>query len=292
MVTPSNPIPIKFANQTRPNFDFELLYLEELISKELDHDIESHHRIEFFEILLITKGQGTHSVDFTDFEYQEGTIFTIRQNRIQRFTRNSISKGFLLIFTEDFLIRLYGRQEVARSFLLFNEQLRSPKLQLDTENFQLIRQIIEDIKKEYKSAQDPFSTGIIRSLLHVLLIHIYRIKAMGSITTAKSLSLLLDFQQLVENQFMITRKVDDYARQMAISSKSLNRITKTALNLTPKQLIHRITNTNIKNSLVNSQLQVSEIAHQSGFDEPSNFIKYFKKHVGTSPESFRRKFRS
>jgi YesN/AraC family two-component response regulator len=36
-------------------------------------------------------------------------------------------------------------------------------------------------------------------------------------------------------------------------------------------------------------MSVREISEHTGFDEPTNFVKYFKKHSGQTPEKFRKK---
>lgn len=43
----------------------------------------------------------------------------------------------------------------------------------------------------------------------------------------------------------------------------------------------------IKRALATSNASVQEITYTFGFDEPTNFVKYFKKHTGYSPAQFR-----
>jgi AraC-like DNA-binding protein len=42
-----------------------------------------------------------------------------------------------------------------------------------------------------------------------------------------------------------------------------------------------------KRLLARSALTVAAISHQLGFDEPTNFVKYFKRETGTTPAQFR-----
>ena len=43
-----------------------------------------------------------------------------------------------------------------------------------------------------------------------------------------------------------------------------------------------------KRMLLDPSLQIKEIAYELGFNEPTNFTKFFKKFENTSPESFRK----
>lgn len=280
---------IKFHNKTRPKLDFDLVKLEWLISRKIDH-ITQPHIIEFFHILIITKGKGYHTIDFTDFSYKKGTLLTIRKDQMHRFFKNPNTKGFLLLFTEDFLTSHFGKKEVLRAFHLFNELLTSPKIELDEKEFDDVLKLIKSIEGEYNEYDDEFSRGIIRSALHMLVIKLFRIKSMnsGKLLKRKYFDEFLQFQQLVEDNFSTTRKALDYANMMNCTTKTLNNICRTILNKSSKTVINDIVITQIKRLLINTPLSITEIAYESGFDEPTNMYRYFKKYTKHSPEAFRK----
>jgi len=101
----ASPIHIKFSNQQNPNATFDLVMLEDIFKrKDLEYPLDQIHLVEFYIILFIEKGQGAHTIDFTDYEYKEGTILTIRKDQIHKFFRSNNIKGNLLLFTDDFLV--------------------------------------------------------------------------------------------------------------------------------------------------------------------------------------------
>ena len=85
---------IKFNNETRPDLGFELIKLEQLLAREIEQDITQLHKVEFYQILIITEGAGQHTIDFTDYDYTGQTILTIRKDQVHRFFKNSKTKGF------------------------------------------------------------------------------------------------------------------------------------------------------------------------------------------------------
>ena len=101
------------------------------------------------------------------------------------------------------------------------------------------------------------------------------------------MSEFLDFQKLVENHCFETRKVSDYAAKMGFSTKTLNNVVQSVVTKSAKTFIDEIVIIQIKRLLINSSMTIQEIAYTSGFDEPTNLYKYFKKYVMTSPEVFR-----
>ncbi len=281
---------IQFRNKNRPNLHFDLVKLEWILSKKEEPYVTQLHRTEFFIILLNTQGKGCHTIDFVDYPYKKGTVLTIRKDQIHRFFRSSNSKGYLLLFTEEFLVSHFGKDEVLRALHLFNELLISPKVDLGMKEFENVLQLVKNIETEYNENNDEFSGVIIRSVLHVLLIKLFRIKSKNSdkLSKRKYFDDFLQFQQLVEANYSKTRKVLDYAKMMNCTSKTLNNICRTILDKPAKTLINEIVIIQIKRVLINTPLSINEIAYRSGFAESTNMFRYFKKHTNSSPEAFRK----
>ena len=281
---------IKFQNEKRPASDFDLLKLEELFYRDVQHDITQPHKIEFFHILIITEGQGYHTIDFTDYKYQKRTLLTVRKDQIHNFFKSPTANGYILLFTEDFLARQYGKVEVLRAFQLFNELIISPVVNLDEKEFEEIIQLVKNIETEYDRYEDEFSLSIIRSTLHLIVIKLFRIKSKYSnkLSKRKYYEEFLQFQQLIEENCFKTRKALDYAKMMNCTTKTLNNICKATLNKSAKTVIDDIAITQIKRLLINTKLSISEIAYTAGFDEPTNMYRYFKKYTDYSPEAFRK----
>lgn len=287
-----DPIQVKFHNQVNPNSTFDLIKLEELLKrKSLDHSPQQLHKVEFYILLFFTKGKGNHTIDFTDYKYAKGTLITIRKDQIHKFSKGNQSQGYLLLFTDEFLVRYLEKTEVQKSFQLFNELLGVPKIQLNDKEQKEIKNIIQRIELEYLQVNDKYSPDIIRSELHILITKLYRIKSQKKkiIANKKYLSEFIQFQNLVEQNVRQTTRVQDFANMMAVSTKTLNTISKSIIRKTAKEFIDEIGTKQIKRLLLNTPLSIKEIAYESGFEETTNFYKYFKRQVGMTPEQFRSK---
>ncbi|MNY79168.1 HTH-type transcriptional activator Btr [compost metagenome] len=55
-------------------------------------------------------------------------------------------------------------------------------------------------------------------------------------------------------------------------------------------MIHERIILEAKRLLLHSELNVNQIADKIGFEDPSYFVKYFKKYTSQSPVSFRNSF--
>ena len=85
----------------------------------------------------------------------------------------------------------------------------------------------------------------------------------------------------------MSRNAEFYANQMNITYKHLNEICKEIINSTAKQFIDDFVLLEAKRQLTNSGIRSTDLAYQLGFREPTNFVKYFKKHTGLTPNQFK-----
>jgi len=280
---------IAFHNTRKPKSYFDLVRIEDLLTRTLDHDISKNHQVKFYIIFFVYEGQGYHTIDFTDYNYNKGTVLLIRKDQIHKFFRSPNVKGYLLIFTEEFIIGHLNKMEALKTMQLFNEALSYPKIMFnDDEEFSDFTVLVKHMESEYNT-RDPFSKGITRSVLHIIITKLFRIKAKAGkfIEDKRYMTQFLQFQELVDADCFKSRKVQYYARQLGVSSKTLNNITYDIINTSAKTFIDEKTVLQIKRLIISTEHSMKEIAYMSGFSDPSNFYKYFKKFTGSTPELFR-----
>ena len=283
---------IKFHNQQYPKSEFDILDLNELFTrKNLEASFTQLQTVEFYMIILIQEGTGMHTIDFTQYNYEKGTLFTIRKDQIHKFHINNSVQGNLLLFTDNFLVSYLEKVENYKTLQLFNELLGEPKIQLTLKELHEINKSIERINLEYFTLKDDYSLSIIRSELHILITKLYRIKSKNNqvIHSKKYLNEFIIFQEMVEKNISKHTKVSYYASKMNISTKTLNTITQSIINQSAKVFIDDIHIKQIKRLLLNTHSPIKEIAYLTGFEETSNFYKYFKRHTTLTPEQFRDK---
>ena len=179
--------------------------------------------MKFYIIFFIYEGQGYHTIDFTDYNYSEGTVLLIRKDQIHKFFKSPNVKGYLLVFTEEFIIGHLNRMEALKSMQLFNDALSFPKIKFNSEEeFSDFIVLIRHLESEYHN-KDDFSIGITRSVLHVVLTKLFRIKAVAghSMARKKYLSQFLEFQSLVERDCFKSKKVQYYSNQLGVLQRRL-----------------------------------------------------------------------
>jgi AraC-like DNA-binding protein len=83
------------------------------------------------------------------------------------------------------------------------------------------------------------------------------------------------------------KQVSEYTEILNLSGYQLSSITKNILGKTPSELINEYIILESKRHLLATSDQVNQIAWHLGYEDPSYFIRFFRKHTGYSPDAFR-----
>lgn len=282
---------IKFLKQNRVEIEFETFKLSHLYARRdhLDNRLDRDHRIQFYLLLLITKGTGIHRVDFQPYPYDEGSVIFISKEQVHAFDTRSRSDGIVILFTEQFLNKHVIHSDILFLHRLFNYHLHTPVIHNQKEAGENLSLIFNQIHDEYHSTSNYAKEELLSALLKILLIKAERIKkpVISKDGASGWVDLFIRFKNLVSENHTQTRNAKDYAAKLNISYKHLNETSKAATGNTPKQFIDNYLILEIKRQLAISNLSIKELTYHFGFDEPTNFLKFFKKHAAQTPAQFR-----
>ncbi|MBU3011408.1 helix-turn-helix domain-containing protein [Polaribacter vadi] len=273
--------------------NFNILKIEDLLESEIIETITKNHKVSTFSLLFITENIGRHSIGYKDYYFTKGTILAIRKDKTHHFYNNKNVRGYFLLFKEDFLNSYLNQREISKTIQMFNEVLSSPKTQLKEEQFNEVLCFFVQIEKEFTEKSDEYSLKIIRSLLHILITIIHRIKSMGynKVQLSNYLKEFIKFQNLLESDYNKSKKVNYYANKLGFSTKKLNTIVQYIADKPVKAFIDDLVIIKAKSFLLHSNLSVKEVAFKLGFKDPTNLYKYFRKHTQFTPEAFRKRYR-
>lgn len=243
------------------------------------------HRTNFYQIIRITSGKTIQKVDFSPIEVREGQILFIGKDQVLSFDLESAYTGEIILFTDDFYIRNEYERRLIKQSELFNPFTKN----IPIETHEYLDSIWELMKKIYSPEQDPYIPDILHHLLSSFLIYSNKITSHSlNILSSSCYSVTLEFSLAVEKNYKILRKVNDYISSLGISPKVLSKALKNIVGKSPKEYIDERILLEAKRLLVYSELNIKEISFELGFDEPTNFSKFFRKWVGISPIDFKK----
>jgi AraC-like DNA-binding protein len=99
------------------------------------------------------------------------------------------------------------------------------------------------------------------------------------------------FRDAVETRFASTRRLEDYARTLGYSTRTLSRASMDAAGVGAKEYIDRRVLLEAKRLLAHGDQPAAKIAARLGFSSATNFSKFFHRRTGTSPLTFRQAVR-
>ena len=251
----------------------------------------SPHRHDFYEVLYVTEGVGTHFIDFNAYPIEPNTFYFISPGQVHYWKTTVPIEGEILAFTEDFLLLAPSDYMVLQELSFFHTVEGSPTLQLNESDHLQIIQLFLTIAKEFK-VYDFRAASVLRSYLHILLVQIQRICAIQEAKVSNgqdkiAQKLTRRFKQLITQKFTTGQSMQEYADQLNISVNHLNKTVKAATGHTPGQLIRQEVVLEAKRLFQHTDLTVTEVGHRLGFDDPSYFGRFFKREAGVSPGQFR-----
>jgi len=275
-------------HKSRPEkLQFEVYDLKEYRKKSGDKAAIPHSH-SYYQVIWFLDSQGTHSVDFKTYQIIDNTILFITKDQIHAFDDNYNYNGWLIHFNESFF--MHTEVDIFLKYGIFKTH-ENPCYALETEVIQLGITYIGLIMKELSNRASFGFEDSVRFLLKGFLINLERVhrKRNAEITSRNDSYTLQSFQfkELVEENYKNGLTINEYADLMNISSKTLNTITKVTADKSPSQLIAERIILEAKRLLKFTSLQIGEIAYNLGFEDPSYFIKYFKRYVHISPNKFR-----
>jgi AraC-like DNA-binding protein len=282
-------IPIRQLNAVHQPVtgQFKIRRVEEFAGDtDLAHDL---HRHDFYLILAIEKGEGIHEIDFTPYKVQDQSIYFLRPGQVHQLDLKAGSAGYLIEFDSAFY---HPDEKIA------NQRLRKASnknfCELSADRFNRILDILSTLYKEYNSKEEGYQ-DIIKSSLNIFFIEFVRQSpnpnAVVSSAATYTQERFEEYLELLDKHIFTHKQVSQYTDLMNLSAYQLNEITKSSIGKTASELINEHIIMEAKRYLLATAEQVKEIADHLGYEDPSYFIRFFKKQTGFSPDAFRQQFK-
>ncbi|KQS26862.1 AraC family transcriptional regulator [Dyadobacter sp. Leaf189] len=235
-----------------------------------------------------------------DVDFDNGVMFFMAPGQVLRFGTDIDTEvqqsGWMLMLHPDLLwntplakgIKQYEYFEYSVTEALFVSEKEEATLNT----------IIENIRQEYRANLDKFSQDLIIAQIELLLKYSERFYHRQFLTRKNVNHKILDRLEEIINAYFdspdLMQKglptVQHVAENLNISPNYLSNVLKTLTGQTTQQHIHHRLIEKAKERLSVTDLSVSEIAYELGFEHPQSFSKLFKTKTNYSPLEFRASF--
>jgi AraC family transcriptional regulator, transcriptional activator of pobA len=234
------------------------------------------------------------------YDFDEGVMFFIAPGQVFsiEIDQESILKrsGWLLLVHPDFLWNTPLGSTIRR-YEYFSYSVHEALFLSEKEETTIIS-IMQNIRQEYQSNIDKFSQDLMIAQLELLLTYSERFYHRQFITRKIINHKILDrLENLLTEYFngdgLLNKglpTVQWVAERLNVSPNYLSGLLKVLTGQSTQQHIHDKLIEKAKEKLSTTDLSVSEIAYELGFEHPQSFSKLFKTKTNLSPLAFRQSF--
>lgn len=249
--------------------------------------------LDFYNISIKRSFKGKLKYGKNHYDFDDGTMSFIAPNQIISVDNDKERNmdGWSLLFHPD-LIRQYPLAKAIKSYGFFSYTVNEA-LHLSEEEEKTIEVIIQNIQKEINSRLDQFSQDVIVSNLELLLSYCNRFYSRQFLTRKMATNdLLTKFEIKLDHYFsdnsnLVLPTVEKLATELNVSSPYLSDMLRNITGQNTQQHIHEKLIEKAKEILTTTNLTVSEIAYQLGFEYPQSFSKLFKSKTNLTPSAYR-----
>ena len=230
-----------------------------------------------------------------NYDYQDGTVVSFAPGQVVRVEPNgeTSASAIGLLFHPDLIHGTsLGRKIERYSFFSYHDAEALHLSEREREQYLLI---IESIKRELRHDIDRHSKELLCDNIEMLLDQCLRFYDRQFITREKvNGDVLADFERILNAYFTegvarnngfpsVARMADELHFSVGYFGDLIKKETgQTAQQYIQNKIIHLA-----KEALLGTDLPVSEIALNLGFEYPQHFTRMFKKVTGKSPSEFR-----
>lgn len=232
------------------------------------------------------------------YDFDEGIMYFTAPHQVLQFEDILLNgvKGFVLVVHPDFL-HGYPLASKVKDYGFFS-YATNEALHLSEKEEKSVMDIIDNIEQEIDANMDSFTQDLLISNLDLLLKYSDRFYNRQFLTRKKvNNDLLSRLENLLDDYFKNDQlaingipTVHFVAEQLNLSANYLSDMLRIQTGQTTQQHIQNRLIEKAKELLSTTEMSVSEIAYQLGFEHPQSFHRLFKNRTSFSPLEFRASF--
>lgn len=246
--------------------------------KEVIKRTKPHKHDAYFELIYLSEGAGFHWIDTEKFQVMPPVVFFL-SGQLHYWEMTAIPKGYVMLFRDGF----FAQKDLINLVRSLEDTVYVNPSAEDNLDF-----IFSEMEKEYRNPSTN-SNELIQGYLRVALVKLLRHKEQFNLSgSPNGHEVFRKFQQFVHQANPVSNlKVNQAAYHLGLSPQNLNSICRKVSGKSASELIIEQVILEAKRYLLHSDKNISEIAFTLSFTDPSHFVKYFRKTVGETPQSFR-----
>lgn len=283
MKTITNPerlVSVPFS-KTRCGVDF---YINTGESKDICGVLTEHRtfKTDFFSFYFFRRANGYVLLNFRKIELRDDMVLLLSPHQQQEWHVDEVELDYtFLIFREDFMRTFIADKFFVYRLLYYYQTDTPPYLFAAPEELAEYMRLLGKIKQELlHPVADTYN--LIVSVLYYLLVVINRAYAKTyrlPVEVPKN-NYAFQFKDLLEKHIRDMQRVQEYADILRVSRITLNNSVMAQFGVSATHLLKQRLLEELKNELLFSDRNVSQLADEFHFSDPSHLMRFFKQQTG------------
>ena len=283
MKTITNPerlVSVPFS-KTRCGVDF---YINTGESKDICGVLTEHRtfKTDFFSFYFFRRANGYVLLNFRKIELRDDMVLLLSPHQQQEWHVDEAELDYtFLIFREDFMHTFIADKFFGYRLLYYYQTDTPPYLLAAPEELAEYMRLLGKIKQELlHPVADTYN--LIVSVLYYLLVVINRAYAKTyrlPVEVPKN-NYAFQFKDLLEKHIHTVQRVQEYADMLRVSRITLNNSVMAQFGVSATHLLKQRLLEELKNELLFSDRNVSQLADEFHFSDPSHLMRFFKQQTG------------
>lgn len=253
--------------------------------------------LDFYKITFITKNAGKLKYGQEYYDFDEGSMLFLAPNQLAGTTEyNRNTHAYILLIHPDFFLG-YPLAKKIKQYDYFSYAVNEA-LHLSNQEKEIILSVYTSMSQELNSRVDEFSQEVMVAHIELLLSYVNRFYKRQFITRrAVNNDILQKTEALIDSYFNSRQSVDEgvptvqyLSDKLNVSPGYLSDLLRSLIGQSAQQYIHLKLVEKAKEKLSTTNLSISEIAYELGFEHSQSFSRLFKMKTGISPVQFRAAF--
>lgn len=276
---------LAFDHRAKPTVGIEVFRLQQLFERvtrgELPLELEIPVRPTFHIIFVGLAGSAQMFVDFHAVPIGARRLGFMAAGRVRQFVFDRAVDAWMVLIEPSVAVGL-GTNVLSPAW-------EAPWLETSKAEHGELLAIVDQLVAEQARPLDAYQPELLASMCRTLLVRCERLYGEAPTPHAAQLA---QFFAVLERDFATNRSVEHYAREVGFSPRRLGELLVEHTGKSTKQLIANRVLLELKRALAFTEITVKQLAVETGFDEPTNLVKFFRLHTKLTPLEFRARQRT
>ncbi|MDR1380922.1 MAG: helix-turn-helix domain-containing protein [Tannerella sp.] len=244
-------------------------------------------------LISLSDGEMEIQIDYVTYKACKNSLTLIMPTHITHFIGgNDHLKGWVLAISKSFLQAFPNKQHLPNviSYMQFK---KNPLTYFGDIEYKSIYSSLDSVRNKMRQHAHLFYNELIKNALKMFFldlgnVYLSKKERFTPPTLSRREELFVDFLALLQNNCKKQHDVKFYANELCITTQYLSSILKKDSGKSASQWIQEALMIEARGMLKTPRINVQQVANELNFPDQSTFGKFFKKHTGMSPMTFRK----